>query len=167
MKITKATKEFKDTLELLRLAEYIYSEQRDNESKEYWSTIVNDTFKKISALDKENKIYETIETVTFEEVRRKFIKYNEKNNILHGYPSDVPTIEAVIVYKKENFNEEYSEEERSYKITNQSGKAFFRMPSGSQSIIGNCLDGKDLHVRLDILDWEIDYCYFVQNEEKE
>ena len=96
---------------------------------------------------------------TFEKIREAFRAYNKKNNIIYGEPSDAPTISAIIVYKQSNFTMPYTETERSYRITNACGKAFFDMPSGSQSITGDCLDGRDLGVRLDAYEWEIEYCY--------
>ncbi len=98
--------------------------------------------------------------VTFQEVKKAFLNYNEKKGVHYGMPSEVPTISAIIVYKQSNFTKVYSETERSYRITNVCGKAFFYLPSGSQSIRGDSLDGKDLCVRLDRYGWEIDYCYF-------
>lgn len=97
--------------------------------------------------------------ITFEEVRKVFRKYNKDNGVIHGMPSNVPTISAVIVYKQSNFTKPYTETERSYRITNTCGKAFFNMPSGSQSMRGDCIDGHDLGVRLDAYGWDIEYCY--------
>ena len=72
--------------------------------------------------------------ITFEEARKVFRKYNKDNSVIYGMPSNVPTISAVIVYKQSNFTKPYTETERSYRITNTCGKAFFDMPSGSQSM---------------------------------
>lgn len=100
----------------------------------------------------------TITTLT--EIKEKFRTYNRENNIIYGCTTNVPNITAVIVYKQSNFNKPYTELERSYRIDNCCGKAFFDTVSGSQSIRADCLDGKDLGVRIDYYHWEIDYCYF-------
>ncbi|WP_090739338.1 hypothetical protein [Paenibacillus sp. Mc5Re-14] len=78
--------------------------------------------------------------------------------------------EAVIVFSDESFgNRGFTVEERSYKV---SGDAKFFDPNmiGS-SLFGNCLDGKDIGVRLDWYmnlkpdegrRWEVEYCYIVK-----
>lgn len=85
-----------------------------------------------------------------------FRKYNQLHNVEYG--TDKPTVEAVIVFKQSNFTKPYSELERSYKVSNVSGKIFFYDMLGS-SIYGDCLDGKDSNVRLDWTNWTVDYCY--------
>ena len=97
---------------------------------------------------------------TFAEVVERFRAYNVENNVSYGSPNNVEPLVAVVVYKQSNFDKPYTLEERSYRITSESGKRFFNMPSGSRSIVGNCLDGIDLNVRLDCYDWEVEYCYF-------
>lgn len=96
---------------------------------------------------------------TLSAIKETFINYNEKHNIHYGTSTDVPEITAVIVYKQSNFNKPYSETERSYRVSNLGGKAFFNGMLGN-SMIGDCLDGTDLGVRLNAYMWEIDYCYF-------
>lgn len=101
--------------------------------------------------------------IAFYEVKRLFKEYNLKHGVEYGGPNNkVKPITAVIVYKQESFPTPYTELERSYRISSDGGKAFFDMPSGSQSMMGDCLDGKDLGVRLDCLGWKIDYCYLEQ-----
>lgn len=71
--------------------------------------------------------------------------------------------EAVIVFTKESFTEEYSEQERSYAIS--SGDKYFDPNMGGSSLYGNCLDGKDRFVRLDhymYSGWEVEYCYITK-----
>lgn len=102
---------------------------------------------------------------TLNEVIEKFKDYNRKNGVVYGRATNsVPEITAIIVYRQDNFKVPYTETERSYRIGNESGKVFFDMPSGSKSMVGSCLDGKDLNVRLDCLGWKVDYCYFEQEE---
>ena len=63
---------------------------------------------------------------------------------------------ARVIFKQENFNKPYSKEERTYEIDKEMSKYFDPEMIGS-SIFGNCLDGRDLYVRLDIYDnWKID-----------
>lgn len=102
--------------------------------------------------------------VTLKEVIKKFKDYNRNNEVVYGRTNNPSQITAIIVYSQENFRDSYTEAERSYRIGNESGKVFFDMPSGSKSMVGNCLDGKDQRIRLDLLNWKIDYCYFEQGE---
>lgn len=67
---------------------------------------------------------------------------------------------AVIVYKQENFNKPYTETERSYEICN--GQWGLDSSKMGRCILGNCLDGSDIGVRLDSYDWKIDYCYITK-----
>ena len=67
---------------------------------------------------------------------------------------------AVIVFKQSNFNKPYSEKERSYEICN--GQWGLDSSKMGRCIIGDCLDGKDLGVRLDAYDWEKEYCYITE-----
>ena len=95
----------------------------------------------------------------FWDIIKTFNEYNKENHITYGTRTEVPEISAIIVYKQSNFNSPYSEHDRSYRITNMSGKAFFDGMISS-SIYGDCLDGNDLGVRLDAYDWDIEFCYF-------
>lgn len=98
---------------------------------------------------------------TLKEVIAKFKEYNRKNGVEYGkVKNTAPEITAIIVYSQDNFKVSYTEKERSYRVGNGSGKVFFDMPSGSKSMVGSCLDGKDLSVRLDCQNWKVDYCYF-------
>lgn len=98
---------------------------------------------------------------TKECIYKTFREYNKSNGITYGARTDKPTISAIIVYKQSNFTSPYTETERSYRVTNTAGKAFFDGMC-SNSIYGNCLDGNDLGVRLDCYDWDVEYCYFEQ-----
>lgn len=92
-------------------------------------------------------------------IKETFQQYNKENRIRYGLSTDIPEISAIIVYKQSNFTSPYSEHDRSYRVTNLAGKAFFENMS-SNSIYGDCLDGNDLGVRLDCYDWDIEFCYF-------
>ena len=67
-------------------------------------------------------------------------------------------ITGVIVYKASNWpDKNYSEKERSYRVS--SCNRCFQADKISNSMFGDCLDGKDIGVRLDWYNWDIDYCY--------
>jgi hypothetical protein len=71
--------------------------------------------------------------------------------------------EAVVVFTESSFEKPFTELERSYKIS--SGDKYFDGNMGGNSLYGNCLDGKDLGVRLDIYiyeGWKVDYCYITE-----
>lgn len=77
--------------------------------------------------------------------------------------------EAVVVFTPDSFERDFSENERSYSISKDS-KYFNPMMNGS-SLFGNCLDGNDDGVRLDIYmsmlpsegkRWKVDYCYITK-----
>jgi len=89
--------------------------------------------------------------ITWSEMERRFLKHNKRK--------DNP-IYAVVVFKKENWDVPYTEEERSYKVS--SNNKAFKEGMISKSIFADCLDGKDLGVRLDWYDWEVEYCYMVE-----
>jgi hypothetical protein len=77
--------------------------------------------------------------------------------------------EAVIVFTEDSYSKNYSETERSYKVSRDC-KYFNPMMIGT-SLFGDCLDDKDNGVRLDrymsLLPtegkrWEVDYCYITK-----
>ena len=106
-----------------------------------------------------------MEKVTMLEVLEKFRGYNKQHGLSYGgvAPKDVPVLKAVIVYKQSNFKTPYPVESRSYRVNNFSGKAFFFEMLG-RSIFGDCLDGSEEYLRLDVQNWEIEYCYFENDE---
>ena len=79
--------------------------------------------------------------------------------------------EAVVVFTKDSFKEEYSEESRSYKIS--SDAKYFDGSKIGNSLFGECLDGTDSGVRLDwymkalpeeTTRWVVDFCYITEWE---
>ncbi len=68
---------------------------------------------------------------------------------------------AVIVFTKDSFREEFSEESRSYMVT--STQKYFQDGMISNSLFASCLDGTDDGVRLDwyMPEWKVEYCYIV------
>ncbi|MGX8833952.1 hypothetical protein ACWG0P_07035 [Amedibacillus sp. YH-ame6] len=98
--------------------------------------------------------------VTFEQVRDIFNRHNEINGT--NRKSNVNVLKAVVVFSSDSFEDEYTETERSYEI--RSDAKMFNADMISNSLFGNCLDGKDMGVRLDhyMYDgWKIEYCYVV------
>lgn len=76
---------------------------------------------------------------------------------------------AVVVFAQESFSREFTEKQRSYEITPDNH--YFKPESISNSLFGNCLDGTDNGVRLDIYKsrlpeegkrWIIEYCYITK-----
>ena len=75
--------------------------------------------------------------------------------------------EAVLVFTADSFEKPFTELERSYKIS--SGDKYFDANMGGSSLYGNCLDGKDLGVRLDhyiYSGWKVEYAYITEYKEK-
>lgn len=95
--------------------------------------------------------------ITYAELRDIMFKFNEE------HPDGSKKLYGVIVFTGDSFSKPFTETERSYRVSNdnkgyQHGKI-------SNSVFANCLDGKDLGVRLDwyMYDeenpWKVDYCY--------
>lgn len=95
--------------------------------------------------------------LTLAELEHHFRNYNETHD------QDKPAQSAVIVFKPFESgwdkNRDYSEAECSYRVWNNNRR--FQHGKISNSLFGNCLDGKDVGVRLDwyIGEWVVDYCY--------
>lgn len=91
--------------------------------------------------------------ITFEELC--YIMFCHKTSSNKGCP-----LEAVIVFKQESFNKEYSELSRSYSVSSES--KYFMSNMGGNSLFGSCLDGSDSGVRLDWYmrgdnPWQVEY----------
>lgn len=76
---------------------------------------------------------------------------------------------AVIVFKEDSYDRDFTEIERSYKVS--SDAKYFNGMMGGNSLFGDCLDGKDNGVRLDIYmallpnegkRWVVEYCYITE-----
>ena len=99
--------------------------------------------------------------ITFSELRSFFLNLNDfclKEKAV--CPKAKAT--AIIVYKQENFKKEYTTEQLSYRVSNNN--RMFQLHAFSNSLFGDCLDGIDLGVRLDLYDWKVDYCYIEKVE---
>ena len=96
----------------------------------------------------------------------KKISYNELRDAMFKFNAENPdkqfdaVLKGVVVFTEDSFTAPYTEIERSYRVDN-SQKAF-RSNTISNSIWSDCLDGKDLGVRIDLYmydGWKVDYCY--------
>ena len=100
--------------------------------------------------------------LTWSEVRHAMWHFNEQ----HGYKTkgNEKCLKAVVVFTEDSFSKPFTEKERSYQFTSDN-KAF--LPNQlSNSIFADCLDGKDLGVRLDWYmgtDWKVEYCYLLED----
>lgn len=97
--------------------------------------------------------------ITFSELDSIFREHNEG---ITTKGTDPNPLYAVIVYTEDSFYKPFTETERSYRIS--SDNKYFIAGQIGNSIFGDCLDGKDMGVRLDWYrgDWKIDYCYLEQ-----
>ena len=96
-----------------------------------------------------------VEKISFTELSRNMYDHNTR------YNQDEATLSGVIVYKQDNFSEEYTELQRSYRVWNNNRK--FQTGKIANSLYGDCLDGTDDGVRLDLYDWDIEFCYMENN----
>lgn len=94
--------------------------------------------------------------MNWQEMRKIIDKHNEENGITNQFGDKNP-LYFVIVYKQSNFEEEFSETERSYRV--RSDNKLFLSGMLGRSLFGNCLDGKDMGVRLDWYNWEVERIY--------
>ena len=79
-------------------------------------------------------------------------------NARHGNEYGVPTEHVIwfaITYARCNFSKPFNRKERTYIVASNGGKACFNGMCGS-SLWGDCMDGRDMGVRLDWYDWKID-----------
>lgn len=94
--------------------------------------------------------------LTYAEFRDAMFKFNEE------HPDRKSLLYGVIVFTKDSFSANYTEKERSYRTCSENYG--FQHGKISNSIYANCLDGKDLGVRLDWYmhgenPWKVEYCY--------
>ncbi|MDO5332203.1 MAG: hypothetical protein Q4E99_05935 [Bacillota bacterium] len=104
-----------------------------------------------------------MQKLTWWEVHNKMTEFNEK----HGYKSKgtEKKLVARVVITEDSFDKPYTLDERTYEFTSDN-KAFLDMISNS--IFANCIDGKDIGVRLDYYipdSWKVEYCYLMNEEE--
>lgn len=105
-----------------------------------------------------------MEKITYAQFAEAMRKFNETEAF--AVKGNQKILKGVIVFTQDSFNKPYTETERSYKTTSDN-KAFFPNMI-SNSIFADCLDGKDLGVRLDWYmggkdGWKVDYCYLLES----
>lgn len=59
-----------------------------------------------------------------------------------------------IIYSQDNWQKSFTETERTYKTDTE--QKYFNPNMCGISLFGNCLDGKDLGVRLDYYNWKVE-----------
>lgn len=64
-------------------------------------------------------------------------------------------LKALVTFDKSNWMEDYDHTTRTYEVDIDSNWGLDPSKDG-RSIIGNCLDGVDLGVRLDLYQWKIE-----------
>lgn len=87
--------------------------------------------------------------ITYSQLRNMFFEHNRKS---YRKP-----ITAVIVFDQSNWATNFSVEQRSYRVSSESNG--FYENKISNAIFGDCLDGRDLGIRLDWYNWNVEYCY--------
>ena len=75
------------------------------------------------------------------------MKFSEFCKVMSKANAEGKRLTGVIVFTQNSFAQEYTEQERSYRVSSMA-KYFKKGVSGS-ALSGDCLDGKDLGVRLD------------------
>lgn len=96
----------------------------------------------------------TKKKLTYSEFVKIMLEHGKEHNNNEDYKD---AITGVIVYKASNWKKNFTERERSYRVS--SCNRCFQDGKIANSMFGNCLDGIDLGVRLDWYKWEVDYCY--------
>ena len=105
-----------------------------------------------------------MEKITWSEFCEAMRRFNDE----HGYTTkgNKERLKGVVVFTQDSFGKQYTEKERSYKT--DSDQKYFLADTISNSIFADCLDGKDLGVRLDWYmwdknPWKVEYCYLIKN----
>ena len=98
-----------------------------------------------------------MEKLTLKQLKEIFFKHNEENN--------GKALTGIVVISEESLKG-YDKTARSYEFS--SDNLGFKTGKISKSVWADCLDGKDLGVRLDWyvlglggLDWKVEYCYIL------
>lgn len=102
--------------------------------------------------------------LTFQQLCDYANQFFQKYPNCRQFSKDAP--KAVIVFKQESFDQEYTELSRSYQFS--LANKFFMPDQGGNSIFADCLDGSEYSIRLDwyIRSWKIDYCYLLNTTNK-
>ena len=105
-----------------------------------------------------------IKKITWSELEKAMWKFNEER----GYTTkgNKEKLEGIVVFTEDSFNKPFTINERSYHFTSDN-KAFLPNQLG-YSIFADCLDGKDIGVRIDWYmrdkenPWKVEYCYLFE-----
>lgn len=91
-------------------------------------------------------------------------KHNKEHNITQQYNDKHPLVCYVVVQQMPYWKKEYTKQERTYTFVS-SQKRFIGGMCGN-SIFADCLDGKDLGIRLDAYlgDWKFEECWYEEEE---
>lgn len=95
-----------------------------------------------------------MEKLTKAQLFEAFYKFNQEHQ--EAIQFSETSITGVIVFKASNWEQPFSLESRSYRVSSANKKF---LPCAGSSIFASNLDGTDLCVRLDWYNWEVDYCY--------
>lgn len=98
--------------------------------------------------------------ITLQDMENRMREYNRR----HPERAESADISAIIVFKQGNWDKEYPEISRMYRVWNcnrgyQDGKI-------SNSVFMYCLDGTDQGVRFDWYNWAVDYCFMVETADE-
>lgn len=95
-----------------------------------------------------------MDKLTWSDFAEKMYRANSENRKVTG----------VVVFSADSFKESYPEKSRSYRVSSM--EKYFNAHASGRSLYGNCLDGADDGVRLDLYmyrekdRWNPEYCYF-------
>lgn len=106
-----------------------------------------------------------MEKITWGELEKAMWNFNKE----HGYTTkgNEKRLRGVVVFREDSWDKPYTETQRSYQFSSDN-KAFLPDQLG-YSIFADCLDGKDLGVRIDWYmkddknPWKVDYCYLLES----
>ena len=105
--------------------------------------------------------------MSWQEAVQYLTEFNKKHDI-HTKGSKPATCVMVAVITRDSFSKEYTLKERSYAFTNHN--KFFIPSNIGGSIFADCLDGKDVGIRLEQyvcnLNWNVEYCYIKEEYEE-
>lgn len=86
------------------------------------------------------------------------------NQEMHDLFRDTQDKYALITYKQENFEKEFSEQSRTYMVS--SDNRCFETGKIANSMFGSCIDGTDVGIRLDWYKWKIEKIMLLETQEE-
>ena len=109
--------------------------------------------------------------MTYSQLEATFLKRNADLGITTQFSDKFP-VHGIIVFKNESWphrERDFNLTERSYRV--QSDNKGFISGLGGSSVFGDCLDGIDEMIRLDLYmregGWKVDYCYIEEFKDEE